>query len=205
MIIKVCGMRNPDNIREIESAGADWMGFIFYPPSCRNVEETPAYLPARCKKVGVFVNATYDFIVDKVNEFHFDFIQLHGNESPAYCQKIRTCLPKDTGIIKMFAVENDADIRVSQTYEGLVDYFLFETKCQSYGGSGKQFDWNILHSYNGATPFLITGGINPEDYDKVKAFSHPKMTGVDINSRFELAPCVKDVQLVKRFIENVKE
>ena len=211
MIIKVCGMRDADNIRQIDELGCvDWMGFIFYPPSSRNVEQVPEYLPKHCKRVGVFVNASIEDIALRAQEFQLDFVQLHGHESPGFCKSLhgmlhRLTLNKAVGIIKMIQIPlTGNDKYVLGSYPDFVDYFLFETKCQGYGGSGQQFDWDILQHYTGKTPFLITGGIGAEDAEKVKAFHHPQFVGIDLNSRFEVTPALKDVTRIKNFVQIIQ-
>lgn len=204
MTIKVCGMRDPDNIRQVDAiAGVDWMGFIFFPKSSRNVTAVPSYLPQHCQRVGVFVNAPVEDIVSRVQAFGFHLVQLHGDESPAFCHTLRTHLPDETRIIKMIQVASEADILRTEAYAEAVDYFLFETKCVGYGGSGQQFDWGILQHYHSKTPFLITGGIGPEDAEKVKAFQHPQFAGIDLNSRFETSPAVKNATLINDFIKKL--
>lgn len=206
MIVKVCGMRDAENIRQIdEIGGVDWMGFIFYPRSPRNVSSVPNYLPQHCKRVGVFVNSSIEEIAKRVDEFGLDIVQLHGNENPEYIFNLRYAIGENVKIIKMIQIETEDDIRHTEQYEGLADYFLFETRCKEYGGSGKQFDWDILRRYNSNVPFLITGGIGAEDADKVKAFSHPKFIGIDLNSRFELSPAIKDSTLIDKFIKQIKQ
>lgn len=204
MIVKVCGMRDSANIRQIDELGCvDWMGFIFYPPSSRNVEHVPDYLPKHCKRVGVFVNATVEDIQHRQEEFGFDLIQLHGDETPEYCQALRARLKEGTELIKMIPIVSPEELTDTQAYEGIIDYFLFESKCQGYGGSGHQFDWNILQGYQGQTPFLLTGGIGPDDAEKVRAFHHPQCIGIDLNSRFETAPAIKDAKLINAFIKQI--
>lgn len=204
MIVKVCGMREPDNIRAVETSGTDWMGFIFHPDSPRNVDTVPDYLPQRCKRVGVFVNADADTILMKTGQFHLDFIQLHGSESPEFIRMIRQQLPDNVGIIKMVPIATPSDFSATLLYSPIVDFFLFETKFlmigDYYGGSGRQFDWNILSDYNGEKPFMLTGGIGPSDAERVLSIRHPLFLGVDLNSRFELSPAVKDVSAITRFI-----
>ena len=209
MIIKVCGMRDADNIRQIDELGCvDWMGFIFYPPSSRNVEQVPEYLPKHCKRVGVFVNATLEETTQRQEAFCLNLIQLHGHETPDYCQQLRQHLKAGTQLIKMIQIASPQDLENAAQYEGKVDYFLFETKCDSYGGSGKQFDWEILQHYKGQTPFLLTGGIGPEDAERIKTLNSKLSTlnfiGIDLNSRFEIAPALKDVQRLKDFIQIVQ-
>lgn len=205
MMIKVCGMRDPDNIRQVDELGmVDWMGFIFFPRSPRHVSEVPTYLPKDCKRVGVFVNATTEDIANRIHTFGFHLVQLHGNETPEYLSSLRKAIGNDVKIIKMIQIASVEDLAKTHSYEGLVDYFLFETKCQGYGGSGQQFDWNILWHYTGKTPFLITGGIGAEDAEKVKAFHHPQFVGIDLNSRFETAPALKDVARIQNFIQIIQ-
>ena len=206
MIVKVCGMRDTENIRQIdEIRGVDWMGFIFYPRSPRNVSSVPNFLPQHCKRVGVFVNSSIEEIAKRVDEFWLDIVQLHGNENPGYIFNLRNAIGENVKIIKMIQIETEDDIRHTEQYEGLADYFLFETRCKGYGGSGKQFDWDILQQYNGNVPFLITGGIGSDDADKVLSFSHPKFIGIDLNSRFELSPAIKDSTLIDKFIKQIKQ
>lgn len=204
MIIKLCGMRHPDNIRQIDQLGTvDWMGFIFYPPSSRHVSQVPDYLPQHCRRVGVFVNATHEEILQRQASFALDIIQLHGHESPDYCRELRHRLKAGTRLIKTVQIATQKDLEDTHRHEGLADYFLFETKSNSYGGSGQQFDWHILHRYQGQTPFLIAGGIGADDAARVKAFHHPRWVGIDLNSRFEIAPALKDPQRLQAFIRQL--
>lgn len=199
MIRKVCGMREAGNIREVEALGIDWMGFIFWAHSARNVSLKPDYLPSRCKRVGVFVNAPMAFIREKVGDFGLDILQLHGGEDEDFIRQLRSELPSLT-LVKALNVAREEDLEQSKRYEGLCDYFLFDTKAEKVGGNGKAFDWNILHSYKGNTPFLLSGGIGPDDKERLRAFHHPQMAGIDLNSRFEIRPAVKDIHLLKSFL-----
>ena len=206
LIIKVCGMREADNIRAVdELASVDWMGFIFYPRSSRHVSQVPAFMPENTKRVGVFVNATANEILEHLSLFSLDLIQLHGHESADFCSELRALLPEGTGIIKMVQVVSIDDLQRATEYEGTVDYLLFETRCEGYGGSGQQFDWRILDDYHGRTPFLLTGGIGPDDAEKLLSFSHPMMAGFDLNSKFESAPAMKDVKMLKDFTERLRQ
>jgi len=205
MIIKVCGMKHSPNIRELDTARlADWMGFIFHPESPRYVDARPSYLPRHSKRVGVFVNAQPVDILLRQQEYGLDLIQLHGHESPACCRQLRQLLGSGVGLMKMIPVSTAADLRQTSAYTGAVDYFLFETKTPGHGGSGQQFDWTLLHHYTGPTPFLLTGGIGPDDAGKLLAFSHPRLAGIDLNSRFETAPGQKDIQSLRKFIQSIK-
>lgn len=199
LIIKVCGMREDDNIREVENIGIDMMGFIFWPKSSRYVSERPAYLPTNCKRVGVFVNEDIEQVKRIANDYALTLIQLHGNESSEDVGQLRKWK-----IIKAFNVATIEDLKQTKAYEGLADYFLFDTKGKSVGGNGEQFDWNILQHYNGDTPFLLSGGIGPEDAERLKYWYHPKCIGIDINSRFEIAPAYKDTDKIKTFINTIR-
>ena len=198
MIIKVCGMREADNIREVEALGIDLMGFIFWPKSKRYVAEPPQYLPTQVKKVGVFVEATLEDIRQYIQDYQLDIIQLHGHETPAFAQALKPAV-----IIKAFNIATAEDLAQTKPYEGIVDYFLFDTKAQLPGGSGEQFDWSVLSHYEGTTPFLLSGGIGPDDAERIKAFHHPRCIGIDLNSRFEIAPGLKDVNLLREFIKSI--
>jgi phosphoribosylanthranilate isomerase len=198
-IIKVCGMREADNIREVEIIGIDMMGFIFWPKSSRYVSERPAYLPTNCQRVGVFVNEVIERVKRIANDYALSLIQLHGNESPEYVGQLR-----EWKIIKAFNVATTDDIEQTNAYEGLADYFLFDTKGKSVGGNGEQFDWDILQHYKGDMPFLLSGGIGPEDAEHLKHWHHPKCIGIDINSRFEIAPAYKDTNKITTFINTIR-
>lgn len=200
MIIKVCGMRDADNIREISALDIDMMGFIFYPPSSRFVTELPSFMPSAQKRVGVFVNAGLDEIMTLHGKFQFDFIQLHGKETPEMCRQIRGL---GLGVIKAFSLKCESDLECTAAYEGVCDYFLFDTPTKLVGGSGEQFDWTLLDGYSGNTPFLLSGGIGPDSIEKLSMFSHPKLAGYDINSRFEIAPALKDVKAVAGFLNKM--
>ena len=209
MIVKVCGMRDADNIRAVEQLGVDWMGFIFWPKSSRYVSEKPAYLPTRCKRVGVFVDADIETVKQTADDYALDLIQLHGHESPECVRALRAACSVSRGIsaapaiIKAISVSTRADIALTEPYAGLVDYFLFDTKCKTVGGSGEHFDWSVLADYDGETPFLLSGGIGPDDAERVLAFHHPRCVGIDLNSRFELAPGLKDINKLKQFLEHL--
>ena len=201
MTIKVCGMKHALNIRELDTLQlADWMGFIFYPGSPRFVDQVPQYLPQYSKRVGVFVNEPTDDIVRRLHEFGLDMVQLHGDESPGYCQDLKQMFGP-VPLIKAISVSSKADLRRAEAYTDIADYLLFETPCQGFGGSGHKFDWSILQAYQGPTPFLITGGIGPDDIERIRAFSHPHCIGFDLNSRFETAPAIKDIAALAAFIK----
>lgn len=225
LLIKVCGMRRPDNIRAVAQLPVDMMGFIFCPSSKRYVGMAPSLsgtlpdtadaaisgLPSaaghRIAKVGVFVDATVQDIITRVVGFRLDAVQLHGSESPTFIRNLKaTVIPDISPGLKVFkavSMSSAADIGRCAQYDGLVDMFVFDTKCDGYGGSGRQFDWTLLDLYKGSTPFLLSGGIGIADVGRIRDFRHPMFAGIDINSRFETEPGVKDVELVSRFIRQL--
>lgn len=201
MIVKVCGMREPDNIRAVEQTGPDWMGFIFFPHSSRHVSLRPAYLPERCKRVGVFVNEVTPAILQKAEEFDLHYIQLHGTETSEQCLNLKRA---GLGVIKVFLIASMSDLKSTVCYENVCDYFLFDTACTGYGGSGKTFDWQVLTAYHGSTPFLLSGGLKPDSLHSLKEFRHPAWAGIDLNSGFEISPGKKDTTLLNTFIKQIK-
>ena len=204
MKVKVCGMRDAENIRKVEALGVNMMGFIFYPKSSRYVSERPAYLPQKCKRVGVFVDASADDIIKKIHDFSLDIIQLHGHESPEQISHLSLLTPH-LSIIKAFNIATKEDLETTTPYAGLVDYFLFDTKGPSVGGNGEKFDWSVLEAYHGNTPFLLSGGIGPDDAERILDYHHPKCIGIDLNSRFEIEPGIKDIVKLKTFLNYGKQ
>ena len=199
-IIKVCGMREARNIREVEALGIDLMGFIFWPKSSRYVSIRPNYLPQKVKRVGVFVNEDIEQVKRIAETYVLDYIQLHGSESPEYAQQLR-----DWKVIKAFNIATTADLGITNLYKGIADCFLFDTKGKSVGGNGEKFDWSVLEDYTGDTPFLLSGGIGPDDAERVRAFHHPKCIGIDLNSRFETTPAIKDIAALQRFLSQLSQ
>lgn len=229
MIIKVCGMRDADNIREVSELDVDMMGFIFWKDSPRFVRMISSHagiIPDyseerlnknsgkvvndqhRIKRVGVFVDDMPQTIVTRIYNYELDYVQLHGEESCIMIDNLRRTLEPDirTGvkIIKTISVSSAEDIEKTKEYEGCVDLFLFDTKCPTMGGSGDKFDWSVLSAYKGNVPFLLSGGIGMDDVDKIKSFQHPQFAGVDVNSCFETEPGVKDVEKLRLFIEKLR-
>ena len=204
MMIKVCGMRDAENIREVEALGIDLMGFIFWPKSSRYVSERPAYLPTNCKCVGVFVDEDIETVRRIADDYALEFIQLHGHEGPDFVRALRADVSSPV-IIKAFNIATKVDLEAVKPYEGIVDYFLFDTKGPSVGGNGAKFDWTVLADYVGATPFLLSGGIGPDDAARVRNFSHPRCIGIDLNSCFETAPAVKDTAALSRFLSQLSQ
>ena len=203
MMIKVCGMREPENIRAVEALGIDLMGFIFWPPSSRYVSEVPSYLPRNCRRAGVFVDAALEDILAAEKAFYLDVIQLHGHETPEAVMALKEHLPA-VRIVKGLAVMGPEDLAQTAAYEEVCDAFLFDTKGKLPGGNGRQFDWDVLRHYQGRLPFLLSGGIGPGDEPRIRAFDVPGCLGIDLNSRFETAPGRKDVEALKTFIETVR-
>lgn len=204
MIIKVCGMREPENIRQVASLGIDWMGFIFYPVSPRAVRDTTETIEENLpvKKTGVFVNAAVEEILRTAERYRLDTIQLHGNETPVECSRLQA---KGYKVMKAFRVSSEKSFDETNRYAGCVDYFLFDTPSANYGGSGRRFDWSALAAYRGETPFLLSGGIGPEQAEEIRHFQHPRFAGIDLNSKFEVCPGRKDVGKLSAFIQLIRE
>ena len=216
ILVKVCGMRDADNLHAVEQCSMfniqcsiDLMGFIFWPKSSRYVSEMPQYLPEKCKRVGVFVDASIGDVMTIAEQYQLDFIQLHGQESPSYIAQLTSHLltlspSHPLKIIKALNIATEADLEAAKSYEGIVDYLLFDTKGKSVGGNGEKFDWSVLNAYQGNTPFLLSGGIGPDDAERVKAFNHPKCVGIDLNSKFEISPALKDVDKLQTFLSSLR-
>lgn len=235
MIVKVCGMRDAQNIREVAQLGVNALGFIFYPQSPRCVKEleyddsfTPALVRGEADmqipRIGVFVDEDIEKVLVQTLRFSLNCIQLHGNETREYCEDLNQGFkeliemfnkeaqkqnpdaePFDGRIplMKAISVSSAEDIQKYKDYVGAVDYFLFDTKCKTVGGSGEQFDWSVLDAYDGDVPFLLSGGIGPDDAERVKAIKHPMFGGIDINSKFEKEPGIKDVEKIKKFLQEL--
>ena len=212
-------MRDADNIRDISALGVDMIGLIFYPPSPRYVQQfssgagiIPDYAPDMGKtplRVGVFVDDMPQNIVTRVYNYKLDYIQLHGNEPRETLENLRATIDPDikpkVKIIKAISVSSAEDIKKYKEYVGAADLFLFDTKCKTVGGSGELFDWQVLQAYDGDVPFLLSGGIGPDDVERIKNFHHPKCIGIDLNSKFEIEPALKDVEKLKQFLVKVKK
>lgn len=225
MKIKVCGMRDPENIHAVKELGIDFLGLIFWPKSSRyvkditvragNIPDIPIELgmnngPERHPAtVGVFVNEMPQTVVTHAYNYKLDYIQLHGEESPTYIDNLkRTLIPDimpDIKVIKAISIREADDVKRWRQYKDHTDLILFDTKCDCVGGSGKQFDWSVLEGYDGDIPFLLSGGIGPEDAESVRRFSHPMCIGIDINSRFETAPAMKDISKLRTFINEIQQ
>lgn len=193
-------MRDSENIRAIEQTKADLMGFIFHPKSPRFVASLPEYMPKKQKRVGVFVNASLEQILAKAQKFSLEYIQLHGDEPPAFCSELKN---RGLKVIRAQRIANTDDIIRAESYN-MADLMIFDTKTELYGGSGKKFNWQLLENYKGCVPFLLSGGIRSDTFEEIKAFFHPQFAGIDLNSGFEIYPALKDVGKLNNFIEKIK-
>jgi phosphoribosylanthranilate isomerase len=205
-IWKVCGMREPDNIRELAALRPDYMGFIFYEKSSRYVlpilnPEHLNVLSPETQRVGVFVNEPLSVILERAKQFSLSVIQLHGHEKPELAKALKE---EGLKVWKAFSIKGAEDFAKTQDYAAMTDAFLFDTFTEHYGGSGKTFDWGLLANYSLSHPFLLSGGIGPDSLHALHAFQHPAWLGIDINSRFELAPGNKDIQAITSFIHAFK-
>jgi len=224
MLVKVCGMRDADNISELIKLKPDYLGFIFYGKSKRFVTNFPEIeITSDIKKVGVFVNETIDKVIEIVKINRLGAVQLHGNESPEYCNQLRqsemvtersrsnnndkvisTSLNHQIEIFKAFSVDDDFDFSKTDVYQNVCDYLLFDTKGKEYGGNGVKFNWQVLDSYKGKIPFLLSGGISKVDASEIKKIAHKAFAGIDINSGFEIEPALKNINEIKEFKQNLK-
>ena len=210
MIIKICGVSDPENLRQVDRLDADWIGLNFYPPSPRylNLRALPPAGSDEPERVGVFVDEMPQTILSRIVAFHLGIVQLHGSERAVMIQNLRRSLVPDIReklvVIKAINVATAADFSQCGEYEGVVDYFLFDTKGALHGGNGEKFNWDLLDAYQGKTPFLLSGGIGPDDADALRAIRHPLFRGVDVNSKFETAPGVKDIDLLRSFIKRLR-
>jgi len=205
MKIKICGLRDPDNIKAVAALSPDYMGFICYAPSPRYVADLPASvldaLPSDIYKTAVFVNEDEKTISDLIDTFGFDVVQLHGNEDADFADRLR----EKATVLKAFGLHAAFDFSVLNEYEGKVDFFLFDTKTDLHGGSGKTFDWSILNSYNLNTPFFLSGGLSLDNLHEVQEIQHPMFYGVDLNSKFEIKPGLKDIEKLKEAFNIIKQ
>ncbi|WP_114784790.1 phosphoribosylanthranilate isomerase [Botryobacter ruber] len=206
MLVKVCGMREPENIREVAALRPDFLGFIFYPKSSRYAEgsineEVLAALPATTKKVGVFVNASTAAVLEAAAKYKFNLLQLHGHESPEQCRELQEA---GYQVVKAFSVDDNFNFEDLQPYENSCDYYLFDTKGKNYGGNGVVFNWEILEQYPSDKPYFLSGGLNLENISGIHGIKK-KPFALDVNSGFELAPGLKDVEKVKTLLKDYKK
>ncbi len=202
-IVKVCGMRRPDNVRAIGRLPVDWVGLIFHPDSPRHVVPDPGLEAALRQipqlKVGVFVRQSPAEVVATAHHWQLDMVQLHGDQSPAFCATLRAMMP-EVPLIKVFRIGERFDFREVLPFAPMCRYVLFDTRADQPGGTGRRFDWRLLDDYRVGPPFLLSGGIGPEAADEIRALEHPLFMGIDLNSRFERAPADKDEALLADFL-----
>ncbi|MBP5364857.1 MAG: phosphoribosylanthranilate isomerase [Bacteroidales bacterium] len=203
MLVKVCGLR--DNFAEVASLKPDFTGLIFYPKSPRyvlqNADNELKKSVSGVKKVGVFVNEQFDRIVELAGEYNLDMVQLHGSESVDFCARLRAKIP----VIKAFGISAKEDFAAAEEYAQYADYLLFDTKTKAYGGSGQKFDWSLFNGVSIPQRFFISGGISLSDIPSIKALKINNLCGIDLNSRFEIAPALKDIDLLEKAIKNIRQ
>ena len=208
MKIKVCGMKDQENIEAISQLEVDYLGFIFYKASPRYAE-TPVHLPENVQKVGVFVNETQESILEKVKQFGLDIIQLHGHETPSFCEDISEALAKNgypkVELWKVFSIKTAEDFEGMEAYSFYVNKYLLDTKGQYRGGNGQKFDWQMLYQKDFSKPVMLSGGIGPEDAKAVvKLYQDGIIEGLDVNSGFEDEPGFKNKTAIKKFIKTIR-
>lgn len=205
MKLKVCGMKYQDNIQEVATLQPDYLGFIFYEQSARHFDaHCIPEISNTIKKTGVFVDADLDFVIKKISKHNLKAVQLHGNEAPEYCKQLRG---KNIEIIKVFSIKNEFDFSILKSYDDIVDYFLFDTKGKLPGGNGYVFDWTILNNYPSTTPFFLSGGIGLSQIDDINKFQKSEASkycyALDVNSKFEIEPGLKNIEDLKKFKNNL--
>ena len=210
MNIKVCGITQFKQLQQLEALNIDYAGLIFYKDSPRYMGDKITGKQVKdadfdIKKVGVFVNPTYSELLDAIDEYGLDIVQLHGNETPEMCEE----LSGEVEVIKAFRIVGDESINIDEMvmpYDAACDFYLFDTAGlkESFGGTGRQFDWSILKKAKIEKPFFLSGGIGPDDAQKVKGFKHPDFFAIDVNSKFEMAPGLKDMAAILKFLQAFK-
>lgn len=212
MKVKVCGMKYAENMNQVAALRPDYMGFIFWEPSKRYFQDTIPKLPEHIKKVGVFVDASQEEILQKIKRYNLDVIQLHGNEDADYCRQLRLATATmDTriSIIKVFSIKNEFNFDLLKEFESVCDYFLFDTKGELPGGNGYVFNWEILKEYPSRTPYFLSGGIGLKETDKLIEFFGSAASelchAIDVNSKFETAPGEKNTEMLAAFIRIIRQ
>ena len=205
MKIKVCGMRDKNNIGQLIRLNPDYIGFIFHPESKRFVdtieEDILAIIPESIKKVGVFVDEPINTLIEKYQRNKIDILQLHGNESPGYCSELKKL---EIPVIKAFRIDEDFNFSRTSDYESSCDYFLFDTAGEKAGGNGLKFNWKLLNYYKGETPFFLSGGVGVEDLSSILQVSQSNFFGIDVNSKFETEPGKKDIGQLEVFFRKLR-
>lgn len=207
MKLKICGMKYQDNITQVAQLQPDYLGFIFYKKSARDFYTTIPKISKSIKKTGVFVNEDLDVVIEKINTFNLQAVQLHGNESPEYCDALchakLVSAPQQLEIIKVFSIKDKFDFSVLQPYETVCDYYLFDTKGKLPGGNGYTFNWNVLSDYPSTKPFFLSGGIGLDQIKDIKTFMQSDASkycyALDVNSKFEIKPGLKHIEDLKTF------
>ncbi len=195
-------MRDSSNLQELIELKPDYIGFIFYEKSPRYVQKPPqVHMDASIKKIGVFVNASERTINEKRIAFGLDIIQLHGDESPELC-----FILKQSGaqVMKVFRIDESFDFQQTRRYQDYCDYFLFDTQTKAFGGSGQKFNWQLLKNYNNARPVFLSGGIGPDDVADIQQLKNLNLKAIDINSKFEIKPALKDIQRLSEFFKAIR-
>lgn len=206
MKIKICGLKEVNNIRQVSVANPDYMGFIFYTKSSRFVGEEFSKtaldeIPDNIIKTAVFVNESLENILKIVTKYDFKAVQLHGHESPETCRQLKQ---QNLIVIKAFAIDDTFNFETLHPYEGSCDYFLFDTKTNQYGGSGRVFDWGLLRNYKLETPFILSGGLGVENLQTILELKHDRLYGLDFNSRLEDKPGLKNIPLINKVIDTIR-
>lgn len=198
-------MREQGNVNQVTELKPDFMGFVFdknsprYFPKAQNPTDIKS-ISKEIKTVGVFVNEEVGNIIKTINQYQLSSVQLHGEETPEQCKQLQE---SGVSVIKAFRVNKDFDFGVTEKYSPLVDFFLFDTKGKTQGGTGVRFNWELLNGKRFSKPFLLSGGIAPEHTEELKLFHHPDFAGIDINSKFEISPGLKDVTRIRSFIKAI--
>lgn len=202
MKLKVCGMKFPENIQALSDLAPDYMGFIFWEKSARFFEGEIPKLPEKIKKTGVFVDAPIEFVQEKIKKHQLQAVQLHGIESPEYCRQLQS---SKVEIIKVFSVDSNFDFQELEPYEDVCDFYLFDTNGKLPGGNGTVFDWKVLKQYHSPKPFFLSGGIGLDEIGKVKKILEADLPvyAIDVNSKFETKPGLKDVEKLKNFKKEI--
>ncbi len=202
ILIKVCGMRELENIAGLVKLPIHYIGHIFYEKSPRYVSEIiDLPIPEAIKKTGVFVNADLATIKQTIHDHQLDAVQLHGDESVALCQDVKNL---GVELIKAFAVDDDFQWDKPQEYVDVVDYFLFDSKSEAYGGTGKTFNWDKLKSYPYAKPYFLSGGLSLENLAEAYQFDDERLIGLDLNSKFELSAGLKDLDKINKALKIIE-
>jgi len=206
MKVKICGMKYPENIGQVALLKPDFLGFILYPQSSRyvdlvSIKDRLDGIDGKVKRVAVFVNEGIEKLVNTCTRYGLDYVQLHGDETPEYVAEVNN---QGIGVIKAFSVSNSFDWNILGAYTASAQYFLFDTAGSTRGGTGKKFNWGLLRKYKEDRPFFLSGGIGPSDIEAIKNLQIPQLEGIDANSRLELKPGLKDVERVKKLLNQVK-